>query len=423
MTATLASPDWLVRSGEASSPQPEALGFSTALVVEATAERVADLLPWSPVDPRFARGQYAMRREAAHLLHITGGTLALQRTQPVYEPGEWGVTRMRQGLLWEDEELEPEDMPEAAPSRVIAEWSRRSRARMVRALAEIDFDGWAGGPFAMVTLTLPGDWLAVAPTGRHMKRALERFRWRYRWYTQQRWQAAWKLEFQQRGAPHFHLLMKPPALVSALGYEAGLGYDDVPFERWLSKAWADSVGATGEEYKRHVRAGTNVDFGYRTTDPKRIAVYFLKHSAKTQDSKEYQHFVPEAWRLPGNGPGRFWGVAGLERTRASVELEAAVFYQLRRELRKLHRSHRAKTALDRRRYFLSQMVGETWRRSTLEDLAFFGLRKDRLLRSAKGGGFVVLNDAPAVAHRMAQWLAAGAAVAVSPDVGEPQGSP
>lgn len=413
MTDTLTSPDWLVRSGEVPTPALPALGFSTSLVVDVTGERVRDLLgaPEPPVPTwvlpgATSPGIHSVRETDAYRLHITGGTLALSVVQGrPYSPytGDWTVAG-QQGLLWEDDPAPAED----SPARVITEWSRRSRARMVRAMAEIDFDTWEGGTFAMVTLTLPGDWLAVAPKGRDMKAALERLRVRYQRATGCRWQVAWKMEFQARGAPHFHLLMKPPALVAG---EA--------FEQWLSRAWADCVGAEGDEYARHLAAGTNVDYGYRTTDPKRVAVYFLKHSSKAQDSKEYQHVVPAAWRSPGAGPGRFWGVAGLTRTRASVDVEARVFYQLRRELRKLHRAQRARTALGRRRVLLAQMAGETWRRPTLEDLSSFGLRRDGLLRSAKGGGWVVLNDAPAVAHRMAEWLATSGRIAIGPDVGKP----
>lgn len=412
MLDTLAVPTWQSRVGAAPLAQPQALGFPTSDVLEPLAAYVGGLVGFDGDAERHyvlpgvtSPGLHRVRTTDAYRVHVTGGTLAVQVTQarPYVAPTEWTMAD-QQGLLWDDDPIPAED----APARVIAEWSRRSRARMVRALAEIDFDGWRGGPFAMVTLTLPGEWRSVAPTGRAFKDALRRFQKRYVRATGLLWQVAWKMEFQRRGAPHFHLLMKPPALVAG-----------ERFEDWLSRTWADCVGATGDEYERHVAAGTNVDFGYRTTDPKRVAVYFLKHSSKTQDSKEYQHIVPAAWRVNGSGPGRFWGVAGLDRPRVSIELEAHMFYKLRREMRKLHRSLRAKTALDRRRAVLAQMVGETWRRPTLEDLSGFGLRHDRLLRSAKGGGWVVLNDAPTVAYRMAEWLAASVAVAVGPDVGKP----
>lgn len=62
---------------------------------------------------------------------------------------------------------------------------------------------------------------------------------------------------------------------------------------------------------RHRLAGTAIDVrnGLKTRDPKRLAIYFIKHSSPNlHGDKEYQHIDPEAWRSPGHGPGRFWGV-------------------------------------------------------------------------------------------------------------------
>ena len=55
-------------------------------------------------------------------------------------------------------------------------------------------------------------------------------------------------------------------------------------------------------------AGTAVDVlkGLRACDPKRLAIYFTKHSSPNSlDYKEYQHIVPDVWRGAGRGPGRF----------------------------------------------------------------------------------------------------------------------
>ena len=67
-------------------------------------------------------------------------------------------------------------------------------------------------------------------------------------------------------------------------------------------------------------AGTGVDYaaGLRSSDPRRIAVYFSKHASFA--AKEYQNDVPEEWREPGKGPGRFWGFWGLERCTRAVEV-------------------------------------------------------------------------------------------------------
>lgn len=42
--------------------------------------------------------------------------------------------------------------------------------------------------------------------------------------------------------------------------------------------------------------------GLQARDPKRLAIYFTKHSSPNMDgAKEYQHNVPELWREPGKG--------------------------------------------------------------------------------------------------------------------------
>lgn len=218
------------------------------------------------------------------------------------------------------------DDPE--PTREVTGWSRKSRANMVRTLGLIDF-----GPMfadhsrlpAMLTLTYPGDWLTVAPTGHEAKKHLKAFRKRYERAWGEPLMCVWKLEFQRRGAPHFHLLVVPPH-----GEVDGLG-----FRAWVSRAWADVVAHPDpEQYRRHVLAGTGVDYaeGLKARDPKRVAVYFLKHAQFA--SKEYQHDVPDEWKEPGKGPGRFWGYWGVAKETRTVELDQDVAVVAGRTMRR-----------------------------------------------------------------------------------------
>lgn len=221
-----------------------------------------------------------------------------------------------------------EDVPERVPSREIVGWSRKSRANMVRALCELDYVPMLADPGrlpAMVTLTYPGEWLTVAPNGKAAKGHLQAFRRRYEKAWGEPLRAVWKLEFQRRGAPHFHLLLVPPHGLSRTpgtraraAAHAGAGR---PFREWLSAVWADIVGHPDQDERdRHLRAGTGVDYaeGLKARDPKRVAVYFTKHGAF--QAKEYQHCVPEPWQEPGQGPGRFWGYWNLDRITAAVEV-------------------------------------------------------------------------------------------------------
>ncbi|MFC3386911.1 hypothetical protein ACFOHP_33890 [Couchioplanes caeruleus subsp. azureus] len=215
------------------------------------------------------------------------------------------------------------------PCREITSWSRKSRANMVRALCELDYRPLLNDRTrvpAMVTLTYPGDWLTVAPDGKAAKRHLQMFRKRFVKAWGHDVTGVWKLEFQERGAPHFHLLMVPPHGLSRIpGKKARLGSwvgAGKPFREWLSLVWADIVNHPDpEQRRRHERAGTGLDWseGLRATDPKRVAVYFTKHGSFRK--KEYQNCVPEAWQEPGKGPGRFWGYWVLQRVTVGVEVE------------------------------------------------------------------------------------------------------
>jgi hypothetical protein len=70
------------------------------------------------------------------------------------------------------------------------------------------------------------------------------------------------------------------------------------FREWLSQEWADIVTHPDPEQRaRHLLAGTAVDIlnGLRACGPKRLAIYFTKHSSPNLlSNKEYQHIVPDA---------------------------------------------------------------------------------------------------------------------------------
>lgn len=185
----------------------------------------------------------------------------------------------------------------------------------MRRLCELDYTPlYASGRLpAMVTLTYPGDWLTVVPTGQVLKRHLKALRKRYLRAWGEDWACVWKLEFQRRGAPQVHMLCTPPHGRARTTGET--------FAVWLSAAWADVVDHSDpEQRRRHERAGAALDYaeGLRATDPRRVAAYFTKHSLMA--SKEYQHHVPPEWSEPGTGPGRFWGVWGLQRATRTVRV-------------------------------------------------------------------------------------------------------
>lgn len=275
----------------------------------------------------------------------------------------------------------------------VVEWSKKSRARMAEKIAGLDYSPMESPTTTagMVTLTYPGRWLEVAPTGKVVKGHLKAFRRRWARAFGAQPKGLWKLEFQRRGAPHLHLYLAIPAT----------GPDGERFELWLSRIWAEIVDASStcevcggdtlagccadaahhatSERARHQVAGTAVDFAAasKASDARRLAIYFLKHGTKTLDDKEYQHVVPEAWREPGAGPGRFWGFWGLEHTGVEVHLDLHEYVAARRVLRKVLRARAWRIASARHHGQVDVPV-----------------RTPPTLHGSRGfdGGFVLVND-------------------------------
>lgn len=259
----------------------------------------------------------------------------------------------------------------------ITGWSTKSRARMAYRLATIDYTPlFAGGARpAMVTLTMPGEWVHLVPSADLFKKRVNKWRARY----EQSWGGyvggVWKLEFQRRGAPHLHIIMTPPTgrATARLSMDdvdhlrqcwvGGDGCDELvhdavtpaaaahvqfcdgcknnshwglfEFRDWSRRVWATVVGAEGEERRRHERAGCSVDFAEldNYADPTRIGAYFAKHG--TWAAKEYQNHVPAAWRASGGVNVRFWGYWVVEPVIESVEIHEALIMHIVRHLRKL----------------------------------------------------------------------------------------
>lgn len=338
------------------------LRSETALDPAETAEQPKGLfhVPYLPAEECRATKDALTRDDVGGLhgefdeLIISPGVLAL-RCPAINDPEVW---------------RRDQRVPRPGRRGSICSWSPRSRRRMVRALAEC---GLTGHGWSMVTLTYPGDWIAVVPTpevAHEQLRTLQK-RWERKYGKAE---ACWKLEFQRRGAPHFHLLLRLPAVA-------------LPAVRaWIARQWFEIV-ASGDE--RHLRAGTAVDVSWRGWDgPAAIARYFGKHGLWT--TKEYQHDVPEAW----DTSGRWWGLWNLDRVREVVQLDDDASICARRILRKWYRAnHRARLVLHGIEVHDGKFVARV------------GYRGGRL-RSLSGqrGAFVLCRDGPRLAMQLGRAL-------------------
>lgn len=191
---------------------------------------------------------------------------------------------------------------------IISCWSAASRRRFLYRLGSIDLGGltesW-GGRFVFVTLTWRED-PGPAVVGRQ-RRALKE-RWRRR-FGEVRW--TWKLEFQMRGVPHFHVLAWVP-------------FDDdrslATLRRWVWSAWE---GVSGDRHR--------VDVGWcQAKDVARYIAFDL-----TKSTKAYQFRVPATWR----STGRWWGVDGLPVYWSSIPVSVPELVVVRRMLRRYRRAN------------------------------------------------------------------------------------
>lgn len=215
------------------------------------------------------------------------------------------------------------------PREAVVKWSDKSRSKMVERLATLDYSPFdiPDSLLAFITLTYPADWLCVVPTAASAKKHLHALRKRFEREFERPFYAVWKMEFQRRGAPHFHLLAPVPS---------GMG-----FSEWLSNAWADIVSHPDPDQRaKHLIAGTGVDRakGMNSDTAQRISYYFSKHSSANKGVKEYQNTPPTEWVEAGS-VGRFWGYWGLKPITLMVMMSDADALFVARCLRRWQRAN------------------------------------------------------------------------------------
>lgn len=135
----------------------------------------------------------------------------------------------------------------------------------------------------MVTLTYPGFFDSNGKEVKeHLRRMLQEFKREFQRVEPNNvmaYSSFWFLEFQQRGAPHFHI------------------FTTAKFPKdWIAKKWYEIVGS---DDIRHLHAGTRVETILAGREG--CISYASKYAAKLE-----QKDVPEEY----HNVGRFWGVSG-----------------------------------------------------------------------------------------------------------------
>lgn len=198
-------------------------------------------------------------------------------------------------------------------------------------MGELDRQSVARSLF--LTLTYPSTFPCPSQAKKHLDTFLKRL---FRKYPQAG--AVWKLEFQERGAPHFHLEV--------------LGVDFIPAE-WVARSWFEICGY-GELHPEHLKAGTQVE---RVRSYRQAMSYVAKYLGKEV-------------KVNLSGLGRVWGRAGQWRAYLSQVVTIHVGYKdmarlgrtldgLRRATSRTRRKFRRRDAVRQGRFWLAN-VGAVW---------------------------------------------------------------
>lgn len=177
----------------------------------------------------------------------------------------------------------------------IKEFSDRAMRRCIFWAKNCDADF-----LSMITLTYPSDFPC---DGRRVKRHLNAFREDYLQTYQSR--GLWWLEFQRRGAPHFHILCEEdlsshgPLVTRKRRFKVNKGaveyQTNVECSDWLAWRWYEIVGSGDLNHKK---AGTAWEV---ITAEEGAWVYAAAHAGKRK-----QKIVPEGY----TDVGGFWGKIG-----------------------------------------------------------------------------------------------------------------
>lgn len=166
----------------------------------------------------------------------------------------------------------------------IVEFTKRSRQRLAFIACNTDIEFTS-----MITLTYPKEY---PQDGQVVKRHFRAFLQALRRKVEHLFYL-WFIEFQKRGAPHYHVLVR------------GLPVNDDTKE-WCSQTWY-RICESGDE--KHLRAGTRLE---QVRKPGGARRYAVKYSFKMAQKR-----VPEAYR----NVGRFWGHSKGVKPEAKAEIE------------------------------------------------------------------------------------------------------
>lgn len=264
--------------------------------------------------------------------------------------------------------------PRVAPTRVkrgaIRAFSSHSRRRLWRLFGTVDCRDLP--PPLFINLTYPDAWPDERAVKRHLDVFWKRFAKWWRKRTGRRLPAIWRLEYQRRGAPHFHILALLGPIDSAL---------ELLLHRWIAWNWCQVVSPhlpddelrASDHYRVHVYRGRNRNgWAVQLLRSWRGArSYLSKYLAKYDPSEAY----PE-------GVGRFWGVVG----RAELPVTVRCFWmrgKLARRLQRIMRQYVASLMRAKGRFRRKRRRSGAMRRKRAKDPPGYCDRQESYARAVR----------------------------------------
>lgn len=168
----------------------------------------------------------------------------------------------------------------------IFHFSRKSRKRLLELTARLDLNRVVGRfPAIFITLTYGQSFPSAKLAKTHLRAFLERLR-----RLAPASSGIWRLEFQERGAPHYHLIM------------FNLPYID---KYTIATMWAEIIGQEYQDIKPPLLPRAPFTRIEAIRQPRKVMSYVAKYVAKVSSPCGFNNLpYPHA-----NGEtGRFWGI-------------------------------------------------------------------------------------------------------------------
>lgn len=229
----------------------------------------------------------------------------------------------------------------------ITDYSLKSRKRFFEALLMMDWEEMNEDTIRELTLTYP----AIYPNdGKILKLQFDAFAKRLKRFGQNYGELAfvWKMEFQKRGAPHYHLIIltRFPIPLDVLRSWALDSWSSM-VAKWINKQKEYTPEEKLDAIKKHQQAGIEADKVRKSTGG--LVCYLAWYIGKGKgQAKAAQHVVPKEFQ----NVGRWWGFYGKRTGLLRKKRETAMLTQEQYE--SLKDTIVATWAADGRRYNVNE---------------------------------------------------------------------